>query len=72
MNSKKYYAVTVNEDGINETHRYVDEARLLDGLITFGGLHVRGIDIRCPIVSYKEESFPSQDSITCDGRFGCE
>lgn len=68
----KQYAVIVNEDGVHVTHRYISEARLLDGLVTFGGIHVRGTR-RDPIVSYKEEThIPTQDEITCGGRFGCE
>ena len=67
------YAVTVNDhDGRATTFRYVSHAKMLDGLVSFGGIHLYGTG-RTPILAWEEEAYtPTHENITCHGRFGCE
>jgi len=71
--NKIMYAVTVIDEVVGKVViREVSKERLLDGLITFGGLEAY-VGRRSPIVEWTEESYtPSLDDVTCNGRFGCE
>ena len=67
------YAVTVNHPaGYVTTVRNVSHAVLMAGLTTFGGIVLFGTT-PTPILSFKAERHtPSNNEITCDGKFGCE
>lgn len=67
------YAVTVNHPaGYVTTVRNVTHATMLDGLTSFGGIKLFGNE-RQPILSFKAERHtPSNNEITCDGKFSCE
>jgi len=67
------YSVTVQHPhGYAVTIRHVSEKKLLDGLVTFGGIRFFGTS-RQTIIDFKEETQnPTADEITCNGKFGCE